>query len=237
MGLNAVQQSPAQTGRPPSYTRLGPRSTVYVLNDLDIDAALELDPDTDLLGPFTTANSGVEPLCIRKTIYLPTPFVGNFLYRDLTPTEAWNHICGAIGDAGQEVDFRSIGEWLWVALTKKVGDEKSPLALPRPTITLGDRNLLSHCHHMLTRHLPGLDPSPQRVQGSLIATHVGEVRVKLRRDWEAKLQARKSDYLKGVPDLLGINLTYLLHLSQVSENEPPPPPSIRSSWGPQSVST
>ena len=50
-----------------------------VLVDLAIDAALALDPDADLLGPFTTTDAVVEPLRFCKMIYLPTPFSSLFL--------------------------------------------------------------------------------------------------------------------------------------------------------------
>ena len=56
------------------------------------------------------------------------------------------------------------------------------------------------------------------MQGSLIANHIGEVAVELRRDREAKKQSRKVDEEKGVPDLLGTNMTYLLSLDQVSKH-------------------
>ena len=54
-------------------------STVHVLTDLAIDAALSLEPDEDLLVPFTASDADMEPLCVRKAIYLPAPFTGLFL--------------------------------------------------------------------------------------------------------------------------------------------------------------
>ena len=60
---------------------------------------------------------------------------------------------------------------------------------------------------MLTRHLNGLDSALQRVQGLLIATYIREVAVGMRRDREVKALACKADEEKGIPDLLGSNLT------------------------------
>ena len=80
-------------------------STVHVLIGLDIDASLAFDPYTDLLGLFTATNVDVEALRVSKTIYLPAPFVGFFLERDLTPMETCTHIHSAIMNAGQEVFF------------------------------------------------------------------------------------------------------------------------------------
>ena len=95
------------------------------------------------------------------------------------PVEVWTSIYSAILYVGQEVDCRPILYWLRVALTKNVGNYKSPLYLLRPTALLDDRDLITHRHHNLTRHLPRLDLALQRVQGSLIATQIGEVTVEI----------------------------------------------------------
>ena len=68
--------------------------------DLTIDTAMVADSDTDLLGPFSSTDVKVKPLRVRKTGYLPAPFSGIFLERDLTPVEAWNRLYGTIIDGG-----------------------------------------------------------------------------------------------------------------------------------------
>ena len=135
------------------------------------------------------------------------------------PTEAWNHLCGTIWDVGQEADCWPIVDWICVALMKKVGDEKLPLDLPRPTTLLTVRDLLLHRHHMLTLNLPRIEPAFQRVQGLLIGTHTREVSVEMQRERETNTHARKADEENRVPDLLITNLIYLLCLGQVSEHE------------------
>ena len=72
---------------------------------------------------------------------------------------------------------------------------------------------------MITRHLPGLDPALQRFQGFLIVTHTGEVAVEMRRDREEKSLALQADKEKGIPDLLGSNLAYLICLGQVAAHK------------------
>ena len=84
--------------------------------------------------------------------------------------------------------------------------------MPHPTVPLADGDLLQHRHHIIPHHLPGLEPSLQRVQGSLIATHIREVAVDVSRDREEKALAWQADVEKGVPDLLGSKLTYILCL-------------------------
>ena len=117
---------------------------------------------------------------MRKIIYLPAPFIGLFLDWYLKPTEAWTCLWGAIVDVGQEFDFLLIMYWLRDVLTKKVGDDKLPLTVQRPTAPLADRYLIRHCHHMLTWNLPGLCPTQQRMYVLLIATHIWGFAVEMR---------------------------------------------------------
>ena len=142
-----------------------------------IDSALSSNPDTDLLGPFTSTDANVEPLCIRTTFYLPTLFVGILVEWDFMAMDSWTHLCNVIVDGDIEVDCLPIIEWLYVTLTMKTGDDKSPLAMPRPTALMADGDLLRHMNHMLILHLSRMDLALQRVQGSLIVTHIGEVAV------------------------------------------------------------
>ena len=83
--------------------------------------------------------------------------------------------------------------------------------------------LLQHRHHMLTLHLPGLDPDLQKFQRLLIATHIRKFVVEIRRDREANVLTRQADEEKGIPDLLGYNLIYLFCLGQVTTQEDLPP--------------
>ena len=107
-----------------------------------IDASLAYYPYTNLLGPLSSTHVDVEPLCIRKTIYIPATFVRIFLERDLTPAEACTCLCNAIIDGAQEVGYCPIINWICVALTMKVVDDKSPLAMPQHTAPLSDGELL-----------------------------------------------------------------------------------------------
>ena len=43
--------------------------------------ALAVNSKVELLGPFTAKDAGVDYLRLRKTIYLPSPYVGMFLKR------------------------------------------------------------------------------------------------------------------------------------------------------------
>ena len=111
-------------------------STIYFPTDLAINTTLTADPNAKLLGPLTSIDANLEPLCIRKTIYLPAPFIEIFLKWDLPPVEAWTRLHGAIIDGGLEVDCRPIINWICFSLTLKTGDKKSPLDMLRPNTPL-----------------------------------------------------------------------------------------------------
>ena len=108
------------------------------------------------------------------------------------PVEDRSRIRGAIINVGLEVDCCPIIDWICIGLTLSAGGGKSPLAIPLPTAPLADGDFLRHRRHMLTRHLPGLDPALQRVQGSLITTHIGEVTVDMRNNREVKAVIRQT---------------------------------------------
>ena len=116
----------------------------------------------------------------RKTVYVPTPYVGLLLSGDLTPVEAWQRLQGAIVNAAAEDACRPIVNWLRAALTRSGPDAPSTLLLPDPLAPLPDALLLEHRHRLLLGHLPGLDPSINPAAGTRIAETVGEVAVKLR---------------------------------------------------------
>ena len=146
-----------------------------------IHATLATSPNLGLLGMFVARDTAVEAICIHKTIYFPSPFMGNFLEHDIMPVEAWSCLCDAIFDARATFYFHPIIYWIWVTLTRKSGlDQPSPLAVSQPTTPLVDGKLMRHRHQVLTRHPPGLDSSLHNVQGSIIATHIGGVVVEMR---------------------------------------------------------
>ena len=121
--------------------------------------------------------------------------------------EAWARLHGAIFDKGLEVDCHPIIFWICVILSLETGNNKSPLDMLHSTVPLTNGYLLRHQNHMLNRHLLGMDPAIQRVQGLLITIHTGDVAVEMRRDREAKAMSRQADEEKEITDLLGYKLT------------------------------
>ena len=150
--------------------------------------------------------------------------MGIFLERDLTPVEAWSFLYGVIVFVGATVDYLPIIDWLRFALTRKSGiDQPSRFAISWHTAPLAYGDLTCHCHQVLTCHLLRINPALQRVKGLLIATHIEDMLVEMIRTQEDKTSVIERVESKGVPDLLGKNLTYLLRLCQVAYNTSLPP--------------
>ena len=163
-----------------SYLHQAPN--VYVPTAVVIDAALAAGGVT-LLGPYTSTSPNIEAVKAWYMVYVPPPFVNLLLGQTLTLVQVWMRVQGLIVDRGLEADCKPLIDWLHVALTQK-GDpiNPSPLKVDLLTAPFFDDPLLSHRHNFLLRHLPGLDPSIQRVTGTQIATNIGEVSVELQRD-------------------------------------------------------
>ena len=132
------------------------------------------------------------------------------------PVEAWRRLRGAIVDTVAEADCLPISRWTQVDSTSKGGDDQLyPLAMPRTTNTVMDEGPIHHQNNIPIRHLPGQDPFLQHFQGSLIASHIGEVTVELLHDHEKRARINDQPDNKGVPEFLRTNLTYLMRFSQV----------------------
>ena len=102
---------------------------VNIPTDLSIYSTLTADPDTNILRTFSSTYTYVEPLRVRKNIYLPTHFVSVFFKQDLASVEAWTCLHSAIVERGLEVDCHPIIDWICVALTLKNVNYKLPLEI------------------------------------------------------------------------------------------------------------
>ena len=116
-------------------------------------------------------------------MYLHSPYVSMFLEINLFLTKSQKILRGDIFDAGSEVNFPPIIDWIQTSLTRNSGyGQPSPLVMPRSIDPLMDGDLLRHHHNVLIRHLHGQDRSIQNSQVFLISTHIGEVVVNFLRD-------------------------------------------------------
>ena len=219
----------------PTYLHLA--LVIYVPSAAAIDTSLAGDPNITLLGPYDAGDAGGEIICCRKTVYVSAPYVVLLLRNDLSLVEAWNRLRGAIIDAAAEAACRPMIDWLHAAIVRSGPNAHSALVVPNPSEPLPDALLLQHRHRLLLIHLPGLDPSINRVVGTHISETVGDVVVELR---EMRLENKRVQYKKenkGAAEYSGANLAHLLNLVQVTDSKYLPPNLVGPRAGPKAPAT
>ena len=160
-----------------------------------IHTALVVMPTTILLYPMADGDAGATTVRVHRTVYVPPPFVPILLVDELSPVKAWHRLQGTLATANLEVDCWAVTNFLKVALIRPAPNALPPLLMYEPTSTLSDAVILKHCHAMLIRDLPCLDPSMIRATVYLIVTNIGNLVLEQRAEHlEAEaLQKRKDD--------------------------------------------
>ena len=148
-----------------------------------IDTDLATTPPPILLDPMEDGNVGATAIRVRCTVYMPLPFIPIVLACELNSIEISKRIWGALVTANLEADCRVVINWLRVALVCSAPKALSSLLTSDPTATLVDAVLIKYCHAVLTRDLPGLDPSMSRATGSLIATNIKDLVLEQSSEW------------------------------------------------------
>ena len=77
-----------------------------------IDTSFAGDTNIKLLEPYGVADAGVEIIHCRKTVYVPSPYMGLLLCTDLSLVEARKRLCGAIADTADEAACQPLIDWL-----------------------------------------------------------------------------------------------------------------------------
>ena len=126
------------------------------------------NPRPVLVGPFQNGDAGTEVVRVRRTIFVPPPYVPLFLEEDLEPVEAYSRAIAAITADQRVVECEPLLTWLRAAMTQSVGGGAPDVADVSPTVPLVDASLIQHRHQLLLRDLPGLDTTAQQ-QGQVQA--------------------------------------------------------------------
>ena len=148
-----------------------------------------------LLDLMAESDAGATTARVRRTVYVPPPFVPILLVGELSLVKAWHSLRGMLVTANLEADFWAFIDCIQVALIRSATNSLPPLLMYDPTPPLANAVLLKHCHAMLIHDLPYLDPSMIQATGSLIATNIGDpVSEKMAEQLDAEdLQKRKED--------------------------------------------
>jgi hypothetical protein len=118
------------------------------------------------------AGNDTEQVTTRRTLPIPYPYIMQFLFRSLTPTEAWNQIGTQIIADGREQDCLALLNFLRVAVVDTLAQVRNaPDTLPASCLIAdvvppeGDPQYFSHLTRKLRVLLPGgtMAPTPTAV--------------------------------------------------------------------------
>ena len=140
-----------------------------------VDTLLGADGDPDItLGPFNPGDADTEVVRLRRTCFVPAPYVSLFLTQPLSPRQAWETVVAQMVTDGVDGDCTPLISFLKGALTVDAagdtGVQHAPPAVPFLDETLGQRR-----RNILEADFPALNPALAVVQNNQIATQLGEV--------------------------------------------------------------
>lgn len=130
-----------------------------------------------MLLPLDPDDKETEMVGSRRIIPVPHAYVHLFLYRTLTPAEAWNQIGMQIVADGREEDCVAILKFLRMTMINELGQLRNdPVVLPQVAVIddiippLGDAVFFSHLARKLRMLLPGatMAPTPNAVLQQVI---------------------------------------------------------------------
>jgi hypothetical protein len=142
------------------------RPLAYMLEHQD-----ELD-DAPCFPPAYDNDEDSEEVTTRNCIFLPAVYVPLLLRPSgYSAKEVWRILYPAIETRNETETCTPLLQWLQVASTSTVGTTPALLGDPSNAITLTtpatDEVLMTHCHSILNRALPGLSAPPQTLETAL----------------------------------------------------------------------
>ena len=85
------------------------------------------NPQTERLGPFNNSDAGTVSARVRHAIFIPAPYVGMFVNRNLSPKEAWSQLRSRIVANNKAIECDPLITWLQAALTQTANQVPSPV--------------------------------------------------------------------------------------------------------------
>ena len=169
-----------------------------------IDTAFAGDADALQLRPFVDDDADPEPICVRRTCYVPPAYVPLFLVAgNLSPREAWMAVHGqnVIDNRAQE------------CITIPALNQPPVLTIAPPVAPLADPILLDHRRtNCLEKDFPSLNAALPWLQQNQIAVELGNLVADNRASHESDRIRLDSAKVKPLSNFIGEKgVTELLH--------------------------
>ena len=138
-----------------------------------IDAGYAVDPNANLLGPNDIRNDGIENLRLRRTCFVPAPYVPLFLASPLSPRHAWDIVRSQIVTDNRQEECLPLINYLRCALWVSTNPDTPILAVNPPTAPLPDSVLLDCRCRIIENDFPLLNSNLANIQHTEIAGQLG----------------------------------------------------------------
>ena len=168
-----------------------------------IDAGYAVDPAANLLGPNDIRNDGITNLRVRRTCFVPAPYVPLFLAKPLSPREAWDTVRSQIVTDNRQEACRPLIDYLRCAICITQANESPTVAVNPPLAPLPDPILLDRRRKIIEQDFPLLNSQLANVQHTEIAGQLGLLVTESRATREAENARRTLEKNKPPSLLLG----------------------------------
>ena len=210
-------------------------ANVPVPNPEMIDAGYATDPTANLLGPNDLRNDGIENLRVRRTCFVPAPYVPLFLAKPLSPREAWEIVRSQIVTDNRTAACRPLIDFLRCAICISQVDHSPILAVNPPLAPLPDSILLDRRRSIIEQDFPLLNADLAHIQHTEIAGQLGLLVTESRASRDAENARRNLEKNKPPSLLLGpVGTIRLARYCQVISHVDFPPFWIEIARNPKS---
>jgi hypothetical protein len=189
-----------------------------------IDNGYAADPAANLLGPNDIANDGIVNLRVRRTCFVPAPYVPLFLANPLTPRQAWEIVRSQIVTDNRQDQCLPLINYLRCAICISTNPDTPILAVDPPIAPLPDSVLLDRRRRLIENDFPVLNANLANIQHTQIAGQLGQLVTESRATREAETARRTLEKNKPPTVMLGPVGTIRLsrYCQVVSHHEFPP---------------
>mmetsp|Transcript_20959 Transcript_20959/g.24288 ORF Transcript_20959/g.24288 Transcript_20959/m.24288 type:complete len:120 (+) Transcript_20959:492-851(+) len=110
-----------------------------------------------MIGPYANEDDGTELVRVRRTCYIPPPYVSAFLASNMSPRLAWTTVVQTIRANNQEDDCKALIDFIRVAITRSGEQCPSQLSTVAPVALVMDLDLHQFRRSTLEKDFPNLN--------------------------------------------------------------------------------
>jgi hypothetical protein len=153
----------SSNGQPP-ITIIMPTNFLHAANVVQVPTVAKLqqlmqdDPDAQSVGPFAAGDDDIEPVHVRKCLWIPNRYALLVFGDGVSPRLAWERIYPVVLAEAHDTECQDLIDWLGVAITRRAAGG-SQVAMPplqmETFISLAHNQAFqAYCLEVMSRDLP-----------------------------------------------------------------------------------